>query len=365
MVDPRDGDENYEGSTVHLQIARTLVDFMGAYAPDEGLPKTPEGVPADYVLPKQSEWMVNFFVAWAKETIPDDWSLQVECSALHEFARFILSGHLDLLAISQDCKRAIGADWKTVYNAVPEAKYNNQVLGYIVLMFLIYSTLEEITFYIIQPRINEEDAERVSWVTLNREELVKAVAYLEAEINAALDDPMTVNNGPHCTKSFCPFATQCAAIKEELQHMKVTYTPEMLARIKAVPDDETLASLVVSAKTVERVIKDSSEMIKDRLEKVGRINSKEGTTLTLEIRKGRWSLNEGQEVPMFQAAKATLPEERIAKCVTFSKGSLEEEMADALNIPKGGKSSVTAEKLFLEKFATYYTQGTSRVLKFG
>lgn len=359
-VSQRQGGESFEGSYIHHWTAETLVEHLGASAP-EGLPAWPSGVPKNYQLPHSSAWLGNFFVVHTKETIPDEWSLLVECELEWEFPRFILTGHLDVLGISPDGSKAHGIDWKTVHRAVPDAANNNQALAYLVLAYKNY-LVREATFDIVQPRTSAEDGERISTVTLNEEQLKQAVEYLEREVNAALDDPMTVNSGlSQC--AWCAAACQCPAIRAELNYMKATLTHELLAKITAVPDDKLLTDLVVSARTIKRPIEDAEEMIRERLEQVGRINGSE-VSVTMEKRRGRYTVTEGEEKPMYDAAHALLGAEEVAQCVSYSSDSLKQAIARVRSIPQSGKSPVTAEKVFQEQLVPHLTQGESRVLKF-
>ena len=356
-VAPRQGGESFEGTCLHWRTAKFLIEQLGAECDD--FPPAPD-VPATYVLPRSSEWLENWFCVHAKESIPDDWSLQVEVELRWEFPRFFLSGHHDVLAISPDGQRSHGIDWKAVYNAVPEAAQNPQVLGYLVLARLIYGVTSA-SFDIVQPRV--QDADEVSTVTLGEDELKKSVAYLEKEINAALDNPNTVESGvSQC--AWCPAMLQCPAIDKEIEFMQATLTPSFLEALKAEPNDERLAQVVVSARTIKRPIEDAEEMLRDRLETVGRINAPQGPSITMEKRLGQYSVIEGQELPLFQTAKEILPEPELAKTVKFSSDKVKQAVARVRGIPQSGKAPATGEKVFAERFKPFLEQGTTRILKF-
>lgn len=359
-VNPREGGESWEGSMIHWLVAKDLIDYLGAVGT---IPAWPEGVSPLYQLPRQSRWLVDRFVVHAKECVPDDWSLQVEFELRWEFERFILVGHHDLLAISADSKRSHGADWKAVYNAVPEAKNNDQVLGYLVLAHLNYGT-DESSFDIEQPRVRPEDGEPHSSVTLDRAQLQAAVRYLEDAVNAALDDPMVTDSGPsQC--GWCSATLQCPSIKLEIEKMKATLTPELLAALRAEPNDALLAEIVVASKILSRPFEDAGEMIRERLAATGRINAPDGTSITMELRKGKWSVNDGQELDLYNKVHELLPPAAIAEAVTFSTEALRTSIAIVRGIPQDGKAPVTAKKVFLEEIATpFLTQGESRVLKY-
>jgi hypothetical protein len=361
-VKPRGGNEAYEGTFIHWRTAKDLIEHMGA----EGtVPDWPHGVPRTYKLPRQSEWLINWFVIHAKETIPDDWSLEVENELRWEFDRFILVGHHDLLAtnLQPGARKTHGADWKSVYNAVPPAAQNDQVLGYLVLEHLNYDT-DESSFDIEQPRVKPEDGEKSSTVTLNRAQLQKAVAYLESAINAALDDPYTTDDGPtQC--AFCAGALQCPSIQLEIEKMKATLTPELLARLAAEPDDALLGDIVVAAKILKKPFEDAGEMIRDRLAAGdGRVNAGNGTSITMELRAGKYSVKEGQEMEVLTTVQSLIPPAEFAKVINYSTDELKQAIARTRGIPQDGKSPTTAKKVFIEQIAPMMEQGQSRVLKY-
>ena len=356
-VAPRRGSESFEGSLLHWETAGCIVKFLGAVGERGARP-----VPDSYKLPKSSEWMITWFLAQVKETIPDDWSLEVEVPLAYAFARFLLSGHLDLLAVSPDGKKAKGKDWKTGYKAVDPAEFNYQVLSYIVLIKRAFPAIEEVEFEICQPRACEDAGEqRVSTVTLKGEDLEKAVAFLEKKVNEALDDPMSLETGiAQC--AWCAGALQCPAILKLIEYMKATLTPELLARIRAVPDDPALAEFVIAAKTLDRVFEDAEDLLKERLGENGRITSTSGVSVTQEIKGGRWKvLDPGG---MFDAVMAEIGESRVANVVTYSTDRLRDEIAVVRGCPKSGKSAVTSEKIFTEKFTRFLEQGETHTLKF-
>lgn len=360
MIAPRDGGESWEGSMLHWLVAKDLVDLLGAEAPD-GLPAWPKGVPVTYQLPRQSEWLRNTWLVHAKESIPDDWALQVENELRWEFDRFILVGHHDVLGLDGRLKRSHGIDWKSVYNAVPPAAQNNQVLGYLALEHLNYDTNES-SFDVSQPRIGHEEGEKLSTVKLDRAGLERSVSFLNDEVNRALDNAMETNSGPsQC--AWCPVGIQCPSIQKEIEYMKATLTPELLAAIRAQPNDQLLADVVVSARILRKPIEGAEELIRERLAEVGRLNASSGPTLTMEIRRGKFSVREGSEEKVLDKMLELLPKSDLSHVVSYSTDEFKHRLAKIRNIPQGGKQPVTAEKIFNEQIAPEMVQGESRVIK--
>lgn len=359
-VAPRHGKESFEGSLLHWETASSIVKFLAGTPPANGLGARP--VPDSYRLPKSSEWMITWFLAQVKDTIPDDWSLEVEVPLAYAFLRFILSGHLDLLAVSPDRKKAKGKDWKSGYKAVDPAEMNNQVLGYIGLIKRAIPEVDEVEFEICQPRAVEEIGEqRVSTVTVKGADLDRALVYLETKINEALDDPYSLETGlSQC--AWCDAGLQCPAIQKLIDYMKATLTPELLARLRATPDDPALAEIVVSAKILDRVFEDAKDLLKERLGTDGRITSTSGVTITQDVQGGKWSVEDA--IGMFDAVMSSLGHEHVANVVSYSTDRLKDELAASLGLPKKSKNGPSVEKVFIERYTRFLKQGERRILRF-
>lgn len=360
LVKSREGAESHEGSYLHWVIAARLIGELGAWPPEGGLP--PPAVPAGYKAPTRSDWIADFCFDLVAREIIADWSLEVEPPLAFEFGRFILSGHLDALAVAHDGTASAGYDWKTGYHAVDPAASNNQCLGYIVLQKRAYPGLKSARFTVVQPRANEDDGEqRVSTVAVEGSSLDDAVAYLERRVNDALDHLDQLNTGPRQCR-WCSAALQCPAIRAETQVMKMKLTPALLAHLKHEPDDAVLADLAVSAKVLAQPFEDAKALLHERLAICGSVTSADGVTITQAEEKGKWKVtNPG---PLYANLCATLPSAEVAQVVTPAVTPLRDALARVLNIPKTGKAPVTAASVFAEKFAPHMEQGVKRVLKF-
>lgn len=359
LVDPRDGVEGYEGVMGHWMIADRAIRELGATAPEGGLP--PPQVPKGYRMPANSLWMVDWAIRHIRETIPEDWSLEVECGDAYNFKRWTASGHQDLRAISPDGKRLKGKDWKFVHVPVDPAEENEQVLTYLVINQLAFPALESQEFEICQPRVTEEDGiERVSSVTLDGERLKAAPATLDARVCEALDDPMTLNTGPKQCK-WC-VGCSCPAIRAEQKLMKMKLTPEILATIKRTPDDAVLADFVVVGRMLAKPLEDATEMLHKRIEELGVVTSGSGATITVKKTKG--SIEVVAPVPFYQKTKELLvTDERMAVAFKGSKSRIIDGLAEAMNINKGGAGAVTATSVYEAHLAVHTKQGERRTLQ--
>ncbi len=356
LVEPRDGDEGYEGVMIHWMVADRCVRELGALPPEGGLP--PPDVPKGYVLPKNALWIVDWCIRHVKETIPADWCLMVEVEMAFEFGRWINKGHADIVAISPDGKKAKGKDWKTGRDPVDPADNNEQVASYTELIHLEWPSIDEVEFQICQPRIsedNEEGFQRVSTATVT--DLPQLVASTDRRMNAALDNPMKLVTGKQC--KYC-IGCSCPAIQAEQTFMELTMTPEMLAKIKKTPDDAQLADFVIIGSRLEKPLKDAKEMLHKRLDAVPSIVSGSGTTVTRKIERGSYSIPDPQQ--LFVAVKELLPEQSLAKVLTPSMSRIKDEVAATMNIPKTGQGAVTAETVFDAKIRPLVEQGERRIL---
>lgn len=357
LVDARDGDEGWEGTMVHWHIADRCIRELGATPPEGGLP-LPD-VPKGYVLPKSSLWMVDWAVRHVRETIPADWSLMVEVEMVHTFPRWTNKGHADIVAISPDGKKAKGKDWKSGRDPVDPADNNEQVGSYTGLIHLEWPSVEEVEFEICQPRIREEDGhgfKRVSSVTVT--DLPKLVQSMDRRVCAALDNPMKLKTGDQC--KYC-IGCSCPCIQAEQTFMDLTMTPELLAKIKRTPDDAQLADFVIIGNRLEKPLKDAKEMLHKRLDAKPAIIAGCGVQVTRKIEKGSYAWPD--PVAGFTAVKELLGSDaEMAKVSALSTTRIKDRIADVMNIPKSGKSAVTAETVFSAKIAPFAEQGERKIL---
>lgn len=355
IVDPRAGEEGMEGTEIHAIAHNRMTRELGAggdFVPIAASSKT-----------KFSRWIADFYYRFVSETTPAGWALETEAALAYEFDRFDLSGHIDCFAISPDATEAIGFDLKTGYIPVEPADNNEQVFGYACLLLRAYPTLRKITFYIVQPRNDEDEGfPRISPpMVMDGELLGHALAVLEQRVNAALDNPLEVNSG-RVQCRWCPAAMQCPATIGERELMKIKLTPEQVAAIKRTPEDKTLADWLISAKTLAQPIEDARELASERIKANGSITATDGTTITQKIGKGAYKVLNA--IGLWATLVELLSEERRIRCMKFSMTSIKDEIAEELNVPKTGKAAVTAESVFDAKIRTHVEQGERRTFQF-
>jgi len=358
IVKPRQGDDGAEGTLIHALIAGKLFHELGASCFDFTF-DPPPAMPRRYA----HEWLVNFCFQEVKTIAPPEWPLAAEVALAYEFERFNLSGHIDCLALSPDATEAIGWDWKAVYVAVDSADMNEQVLGYIVLLKRAYPCLKKVTFYIVQPRVSEEDGfERVSQVTVEFGADVDEVIFAFAQrINAALDRADELNAG----RKQCRFCVGCSCPElQRLQHeLLMKLTPQMIARLKAEPDDALLGDFVVNAKILAQPTEDAEEMVKARLESTGFLDAGCGTRITRKVTKGAYKVLDS--VSFYRELRTLIPaDDKRASVLSYSVTRIKDGIAEVMDIPKTGKASITAEGVFDAKLRPYVEQGTKTQLLF-
>lgn len=367
MVAPRVGDEGLEGSALHLESARRIITELGGEAPD-GLPEWSPLFPSLNF----SRWISDYYVRHVRENAPSDWSLEVEMELAYEFEFrvpllmrhpetgradpvwvFELSGHPDACAISPDGTKAKGWDLKTGYDPVDEAEQNWQMLGYIALLKRAYPSLQEITFYIVQPRNDEDEGyQRVSEVTVT--DLDGAVETLRAALEKAAHNRLEVNSGRIQCK-WCPASAQCPASIADRDFMKMTLTEEALKKIKTLPDDATLADWVIAAKTLARPMEDAAALAEERIAKNGPITAHDGTEIAIKKTAGSYEIIDRER--LWKTMKGLLPEEKLMGCAKWSFGAARDAIADHMNIPKTGKAPTTALKIFDDQIRPCLKQG--------
>ncbi len=338
LVDDREGDEGAEGAELHRQIAVRLIAELGA-----------AGEPTDDGdRPKVSpftQWVVGYCFQEVRANAPAGWSLEVELALAFEFARFILSGHIDACSINPEATEAVAWDYKTGVIPVSEAEENEQVLGYVCLLLLAYPSLRKVTFYIVQPRNDEDEGfQRVSYVTIEGDVLASCVAVLEERLNEALDNPMEIDTGwKQC--AWCPVGIQCPGIQAERDFMKLKLTSEMLAKIHRTPDDALLGDFVISARTLTKPIEDATKMLKERINKQKYVDSGSGTRITIQKRPGQYDVP--NPVAFYTKLTEMIPDPaKRAKCLKPKMGEIKDTIAEVYNVKKTGQDAETALTIF-------------------
>lgn len=357
MVEPRSGSEGNEGTALHWSIAQRICRELGGFGQERLTPT------CSIQVAKNVTWIEDFCFREVQNNTPADWALEVEVPLAYTFDRFILSGHIDALAINYEATEAIGWDYKTGYESVDPAEYNDQVLGYIVLLRRAYPSLRRVTFFIVQPRNDEDDGfQRVSKVVVDGEALEKCVAFLEKRIDVALDNPLLLNSGMvQC--HWCSAAVQCPAIHAEINAMKMLLTPENLARIKNQADDATLADIVMTARTIENPIKDAKAMLHDRIDTKTSLIATDGTVITRTLEAGNYEIID--PVGFYLAARKLITDDaQYALTVKPSVSRTKDMLATALKIPKTGKEKKTAQKVFDAELRPFVKQHDKRMLQF-
>jgi hypothetical protein len=236
---------------------------------------------------------------------------------------------------------AVGLDLKTGTEIVDEAEQNAQVLGYMVLLKLCYPTLRKITFAICQPRNNpDEGQEHITWATLEGDALDRAVTYLEREITVSLDNPNQLNSDGWKQCRYCPAADQCPAIAADIEHMKMTLTPEYVANISTEPSVARLLEIELSRKKLSPLFDRAKDALKARVEADGGEIIEDGVRIYVEER------NSGREITDNKAATealSALPDERFHRTYEFKPTAIEAVLAEHETERTGAKVPVESK----------------------
>jgi hypothetical protein len=375
-----ESDDATEGSVLHHLIAARAVSELGATEPEDGL-QAPKVAPG-WSLPAFSAWIVDWGIRLLQDEIPQDWALMVEEEFAYSykhataFARpegdplieahafFLLTGHIDILAISPDGKHAKALDWKTGQIGADPAESNWQASGYLALLKRAYPDLESAEFIMAQPRIDEEATgiPRVSRVSLDGEQLNKLNAYLATEIGKAMANSMQTDSSVKACK-YCPVAMNrpwlCPSLAAEQFFMKAQLTEHAIEAMKTAPDDRQLVSWVASGRTLAAPQEAAEELLHTRLDQVGYVDG-ESIRVTRKVTKGSYEVLEPEK--FMEAAQAELPAPAVARSVNWSMTRLKDEIATAKNIPKTSKKGASADGVFEDKFRPLVKQGERRML---
>lgn len=326
------------GQWCHYTSAKRFIDEHGAVPPETELvgPVMPKGwEPHSF-----HRWMVDYFVSVALDFAHVDMALLVEAEFFHAFERFDLSGHADVIGITADATEAVGLDLKTGTDEVTEAEQNAQILTYIVLLKLAYPTLRKIRFGICQPTNNpDEGMERVTMATVEGDQLDGVVAYLERELNHAIDHERELNSDGYKACRYCPAADQCPAIDGDLNHMKMTLTDEHLAMISAEASGKQLLALEFARKKFTPIFERANLELKERARAAGTLRIGEHCVF-LEVHP------RGTEITDNKVASerlADMPDELYHRTYSFSTGELDRALAEHESQKTGSKVPIESK----------------------
>jgi len=344
------GPEAIMGQGVHWIAHNRIKNELGAVG-DIG-PR-----PTDMKAALNSQWVADFYFRHIQETVPSDWSLEVEAELDFEFEKFLLTGHPDDIAMNQEATEAMIFDLKAGYLPVDIAEINSQLLVYLVLLLKAYPSLRKATLFLIQPRADEDSGEqRISSVVV--EDIPQAVAFLESQINAAIANGMELETNEKACR-YCPVARslQCPAMNALREYMKHTLTEEEIARITREPNDQLVADWYEDAKTLTNPVAEAIDLAKERIKANGSIEASDGRRFGIKIEGGSYDY---PDMPAFYAAfKTVLPdEESIPKCWKPSKAKIIDEIAEKRGVKKTSKTdAVTATTIWDGHFRSYVVQG--------
>lgn len=356
LVDPRSGQEGAEGTYLHHAAHARMQKELSAAGDIGPRPPMPKSVAF-------SSWVGDFYFRHVQETAPADWSLECEVPLAYGFETFNLSGHIDCLALSPDGTEAIGFDLKTGYDPVDAADCNWQILGYMVLLLMAYPELKKITFWIIQPRNDEDEGfERCSSITMEGGRLANATATLQEALNVAIANSMEVNTSPKGCK-WCAAAMQCPAAIELRELMKATLTPELLASIKATPDDAALGEWVMAAQSLDKPMEDAKRLLKDRIKLNGSATAADGTVITIKTQGGSYTFPD--PVAFYRETRKLLQSDEVyAATVKPSVSKTIDALAEVLDLPKTSKNGPSARSTFDGALKPLCEQGEKQILVF-
>lgn len=358
MAPPReDGEESNEGSMGHWLIANQLIHEQGAVPANGEL--EPPSVTEGYEMPRKSLWMIDWCVRSLMDFIPMSWAMAVEDAYAHDFGDFILSGHIDVMAISPDGTEAAINDWKLGYLGQAPADESWQLLGYIVLVKLAYPSVTKITARLTPPRAFVETEDRISEVTVEGAMLDTLADFLAGKVREALADSWTLSTGPRQCR-WCPAKTICPAIRELAKNMKLKLTPEFLAELPTAAPEE-VAALVADAKVIEGAANEAASQLKDMLNRVKSITMKDGTTVTLHSRNGQYSVRDPHGV--YATLTGTFTPEEVAEMIKPRCAAIREALGKKLGLPMKSKKQRDSEQAFDETFGPYLERGTTQILK--
>jgi hypothetical protein len=371
LVQRRESADGDEGREIHYQIASAAIEQLGAVA-DPPLAPPPRRIK----LPAFSSWIPAWAIEHIRELVPSDWSLMVEVPLAYAYelprpqpdcAAITFSGHLDVFAISPDGTDALGIDWKSGQVGADPAENNWQAAVYMGLAKRAWPDLRRVKFILAQPRVDEESTgiPRISETVLEGNALDRLNSVLADKACSVLENRHETDSGPKQCR-WCPLANSqkaclCPSLQAEQAFMKARLTPETLAALANSPDDGLIGDFVLAGRTLAAPLKEVTELLHARLDAQGYVDSASGHRITRKIMKGDIEIPD--KVAFRKAVEEVLPErERQDQCMSWSKGAIIEQIAEARGIPKESKKEASASGIWKDRLEGLVVQAERRIL---
>lgn len=305
------GDEAALGTATHELLAQAVRgDVASAAALDADLAAVRHGVDRDE-LGRLTYFGVQ---AWhqLRESYPEP---IVEELLTAEFRSVTLTGHIDVLSVRSDARKAALLDWKTGYK---DADYLAQLTGYAVLVALNHPTVEAVTATIAWLRPGE-----IETYAFTRRELFEWQDRLLAEVVAW--DGATYRPGGHCAG--CRRAHDCPARTAMVRAAVADLTGgEMAQRLSSGLSDlpgPAAADIYARVQLIERACEAFRDALRERVAVSGPIDTGRGSHLALvETQRSRIDALKGWHV-----IDERLNDGELADCITVHKSKLEDAVA--------------------------------------
>ena len=344
------------GRWCHAQAARLLMEQESAAGPSHLV--MPEFKTSGF-----HQWMVNFYLGAVRMYVEPYMALEVEGAMEWEFERFILTGHFDCLGIDPEAREAVGFDLKAGDDPVMDSDDNPQMLAYRVLLALNYPDLQTLRYLVVQPS-GDPDAgyEQITGAdaTEGREKLEQMAAYLEAEINRALNRGRLLNSDGWRQCRYCKAALGCPCLKKEIENMQMELTNEMVTRFQQAADIEGLYKYVEASRKTGPLFDRATAVLREEVAKMGGAELSDGTKLLVVERAGRRFITNNAAA----AAKlADLPDDLYDRCYAFRPPEIERVLAEHLRVPMKAKKGPDARKEYDSRLGDLTKQDMHRLLK--
>jgi hypothetical protein len=250
----------------------------------------------------------------------------VEVPLSAEIAGVLLTGHADLISVSESVARV--GDWKT---GRKDTDYREQLAAYATLVLLDNPELEECTATILWVRDGE-----IENYTLTRESMRDWLARVESQV-AQWDG--VYRPGPHCR--YCPCSHECAAANALARRdVAALLNVDVAAELALMPPAQIIA-LHQRAANVASIAYRVREAIREHVRANGAIVA-DGHQLTITEQQKR-QLRPAEAWSVLEAAGFS--DEDFAACVKLSVTKVEDRVAKKAPPRKGAaaKRALAAE----------------------
>lgn len=145
--------------------------------------------------------------------------------------------------------------------------------------------------------------------------------------------------------------------------METQLTDELLASLKAEPDDAKIAELQFSARTLTKPLQDLKKLAGERMAATGSITAPDGRRITRSTQAAGIEVTDLVEYG--RAVREMVPDpDKLAMATRYALEPLTALIAEEIGVPKGGNSGKSARDILDARTSPFFKPKTKEIFNY-